>query len=266
MRLFSCSPLCFLLALIFWPALATAHPHAWISVQTIVLLNDKNEAVALREHWLFDKMYTAYAVQDFNPNKNGKLGPEDLQKLAEENVRNLKDFDYFTVIGDPTKKKIALGTAKDISSRLEDNPDAKKDSARMEALTKDLLKNTKNYPPEAKANIKDYVEALSNRKQLSMDFTVPLPEPQELILRPMIYRIYDPTYYTDITHTQKDSVKFLREKDGKEIETCHAELTFPKINQEMIFQAAALDRNATAPKDLGYYFSEKVTLACSPQK
>jgi ABC-type uncharacterized transport system substrate-binding protein len=69
-----------------------------------------------------------------------------------------------------------------------------------------------------------------------------------------------------MAHYQHNAVTFIREADGKEISSCQAKVELPKVDQSMIFNAAALDRNATAPKDFGYYFSEKVTLTCSPSK
>lgn len=245
---------------------AVAHPHAWISVRTSVIVNDKGEAVALREHWLFDKMYTAYAVHDFNPNKNGKFGPKDILLLAQENVSNLKEYGYFTVVEDYKGNPIAFGIANNIESSLEEIETDEGSESQRRSLGKDILSRTKDYPSEAQEKIKGYVDALSNRTQLAMTFTVPFSVPQNIRSHALIYRIYDPTYYTDMSHFPKDSVRFVNEKNGEVTKTCQAKVELPKVDQSMIFSAAALDKNATAPKDLGYYFSEKVTLSCSQLK
>jgi len=250
------------LALGFSPA-ALAHPHAWITLKTTIIVNDKGEAVAMREHWLFDKMYSAYAVRDFNPNKNGKFGPKDLQKLAEENVSNLKSFNYFTVAETSDGKKIAFGDAKDITSVLQGSDNDKDQEDAAKSMTDDIRANTKDYPPEAQAKIQAYIDAMSNRNQIAMDFTVPFQTAEGTVTHPLTYRIYDPTYYTDIEHKQPHPVTFVREKDGSEIKNCNAKVAIPKVDQNLVFSAAAIDKNGKAPEDLGYYFSEKVTLSCS---
>ncbi len=227
---------------------ANAHPHAWISVKTVIVLNDKNEAVAIREHWLFDKMYSAYASRDFNPNKNGTFTAKDLLPLAQENITNLKDYNYFTVIEDGNGKTVALKTAKDIASDFEDAPPSSKKKVIVYAVPK-------GQPTD---------EGIG--KQIAMDFTVPLAMPVDLHTKTATYRIYDPTYYTDMNHYEQKPVTFVSEKDGAEIKGCQAKVELPKIDQSMLFSASALDKNATAPKDLGYYFSEKVTISCLPQK
>jgi ABC-type uncharacterized transport system substrate-binding protein len=88
---------------------AEAHPHAWIDYRTQVILNDDNKVIALKEHWVFDSTYTEFALHDFNKGKGGgKLDHKLLMDLAAENLKNLKDVDYFTIIEDRGgKKKIA---------------------------------------------------------------------------------------------------------------------------------------------------------------
>lgn len=232
------------------PMSAEAHPHAWISVKTSVIVNDKGEAVALREHWLFDRTYSAYASADLSPHKNGKFTEADLLPLAKENIHNLKEFSCFTVFEDAEGKSIKLEEAKDIASAYEKAPPSAKQKVIVYALPK-------GAPPE-----KDDASA----KQIAMDFTVPLATPVDLRKASATYRIYDPTYYVDMAHYEHDPVSFVSATDGSPVASCHGKVELPKVDQAMIFNAAALDKNATAPNDLGYYFSEKVTLSCSLPK
>ena len=69
-----------------------------------------------------------------------------------------------------------------------------------------------------------------------------------------------------MSHDRHNPVTFIRDTDGQAIDGCRATVEVPKIDQTLIFSAAALDKNAKAPKDLGYAFAEKVTLSCSPPK
>jgi ABC-type uncharacterized transport system substrate-binding protein len=240
-----------LILLAYSPA-ASAHPHAWISVRTTIFLNDKGEATAIREHWLFDKMYSVYASKDFNPNKNGKFTAKDLLPLAQQNISNLKDYNYFTVFEGNDGKSVTFKEAKDIASSFEIAPPNEKKKVIIYALPRGQVAND-TLP--------------SGIKQIAMDFTVPLATPINLRPGKAVYRIYDPTYYTDIDHFEQNPVTFVNEKDGKEITTCKSKVELPKVDQGMLFSAASLDKkDNAAPKDLGYYFSEKVTLSCSQQQ
>lgn len=245
------STLSLILMMLAYAPAASAHPHAWISVRTTIFMNDKGEATAIREHWLFDKMYSTYASADYNPNKNGKFTEKDLLPLAQQNVSNLKDYNYFTVVEGNDGKSVGLKEAKDIASNFEVAPPTKKKKVIIYAVPRGMAAN-------------DTMPA--GIKQIAMDFTIPLAMPINLRTGKAVYRIYDPTYYTDIDHFEHNPVTFVAEKDGKEITTCTSKVELPKVDQKMLFSAAALDKNATAPKDLGYYFSEKVTLSCSPPK
>jgi ABC-type uncharacterized transport system substrate-binding protein len=244
--------LLFMVAMLAQAHPANAHPHAWISVRTTIFVNEKGEATAIREHWLFDKMYSAYASRDYNPNKNGKFEAKDLLPLAKENISNLKDYNYFTVFENKDGKPIQFKDVKDIASEFEVSTQPAKNNAIIYAV------------PKGQKTFDD--KTLAGAQQIAMDFTVMLATSVNLREHPAIYRIYDPTYYTDIGHYEKKPVTFVSEKDGKEIGACQAKVELPKVDQSMIFNATALDWNKNAPKDFGYYFSEKVTLSCSQPK
>ena len=85
--------LAFGLALFSAPALA--HPHVWVEVRAEVLFDKSGAMDGIRNTWVFDEMYSAFAVQGLE--KDGKLAsPQDLAPLAETNVASLAEFDYFT--------------------------------------------------------------------------------------------------------------------------------------------------------------------------
>lgn len=115
---------CFACVLAAQPAMA--HPHAWISVRTTIILNDKNEAVAIREHWLFDKMYSAFAARDLDPKGDGKFKTDDLQPLAQQNLDNLAAFHYFTVFEKAPQDQVKLGKPEKLVSTFEEAPPTEK--------------------------------------------------------------------------------------------------------------------------------------------
>ncbi|MBY0428139.1 MAG: DUF1007 family protein [Alphaproteobacteria bacterium] len=204
------------LALFSVPAIGLAHPHAWISMKTSFLFNEKGEVTGIREHWLFDKMYTAFALQDFDPNHNGKLDKDELMQLAAENLKGLKEFNYFTVMETEAGKPVTLNEQTAMDSYLE-------------------------------------------KEQIAIDFTLPLHEPLNMAAHQIVYRIYDPTYYIDMGHYEKEPVSF----DARAPKSCKYAIARPSVDINLIASAAALDKNAKAPKDFGYSFAEKVTITCN---
>jgi ABC-type uncharacterized transport system substrate-binding protein len=77
---------------------AQAHPHVWAAVRTEIVFNEKNQITGVRHSWTFDEFYSAMAVQGLDTNGDGVFSKEELQPLAEVNVKSLKDFDYFTFV------------------------------------------------------------------------------------------------------------------------------------------------------------------------
>ncbi len=161
---------CFCAALCFSPPLAIAHPHAWIDYQIDVLTNEKNELVGLREHWLFDPFYTAFALKDFaatdQAGKETKKNKDQiLMDLAQDNLQNLIPYHYFTEISVGKGKSLPLKPFEDVSSHLE-------------------------------------------KDQIAMTFTVRLVTPVSLKGSSVQYRIYDPSYYIAMRHQKTNPVSF----------------------------------------------------------
>lgn len=80
------------------PAPVVAHPHVWIDAAAEMLFDDSGELTGLRVYWVFDELYSAYAVEGLDRDGDGELGPAELAPLATENIRNLKEFSYFTYV------------------------------------------------------------------------------------------------------------------------------------------------------------------------
>lgn len=98
---------------------ADAHPHVWVEARAKVLFDRSGLVSAIRNDWVFDEMYSAFAVQGLE--KDGKLASAaDLAPLAKTNVESLADFDYFT-FARANGRIVKFG--KPIDYALEERPD-----------------------------------------------------------------------------------------------------------------------------------------------
>lgn len=77
---------------------AGAHPHVIVDVKTDLLLNAAGQVTGLRQHWLFDKNYTEAALEDMDTNHDGTFTSAELRPLTDENIKSLREYDYFTVV------------------------------------------------------------------------------------------------------------------------------------------------------------------------
>ncbi|MPR11169.1 DUF1007 family protein [Microvirga tunisiensis] len=77
---------------------ALAHPHIWITAKAEIVFAPDGKVTGVRHQWTFDEAYTAYVTQGLDKNNDGKLTPEELQGLADENAAGLAEFNYFTTL------------------------------------------------------------------------------------------------------------------------------------------------------------------------
>lgn len=75
---------------------AAAHPHAWIDLRSKVVLDDDGKVTALELAWLFDDYYTVLVAEELGT--GGQPSDELLHEIAERNLANLRDHDYFTSV------------------------------------------------------------------------------------------------------------------------------------------------------------------------
>lgn len=98
---------------------ANAHPHVWVEAKTKVLFGSDGRVVGVHNDWVFDDMYSAFAVQGLA--KGGQLATrEQLAPLAKTNVDSLAEYDYFTY-GHAAGQKLRFG--KPTNYWLEQRPD-----------------------------------------------------------------------------------------------------------------------------------------------
>jgi len=97
---------------------AAAHPHAWIDVKVKALFDKKGHLYGLEETWIFDPLYTAFALHGPDRRKNKPPSQADIDALSKENLRNIKDYDYLTKVESGGVKAAFAGT-RDLSSIYE---------------------------------------------------------------------------------------------------------------------------------------------------
>jgi ABC-type uncharacterized transport system substrate-binding protein len=204
-----------LLALIGLPQRGSAHPHAWIDVAVEVLFDNDRRVTGLRETWLLDEFYTAYATQGLETDGKGQPKPDKLAALLQVNIKNLAAISYFTKV---TQGEIAtlFGNVEEASSRM-------------------------------------------NGKRLEMTFLLPFIEPADLSGGPLVYAIYDPTYYIEVLHVERpDAIRLVNAPTE-----CRHRLLPPQPTPESVMLAQALDVTQSGGDGLGLLFAEKVSVRCA---
>lgn len=78
-------------------AQADAHPHVWIAMRSDVVLNDKGEVSGIAVEWTFDDGYAQVALDGLDTNGDGVYSQSELEPLTLENLKSLKDYNYFVV-------------------------------------------------------------------------------------------------------------------------------------------------------------------------
>jgi ABC-type uncharacterized transport system substrate-binding protein len=94
-----------------WPA--AAHPHVWVKAKSELVFAPDGSVTGIRQHWQFDDMFTAFALQGLASKEKGKYTREELAPLAKVNVESLKEYDYFTYATADGKKTALADPAPD---------------------------------------------------------------------------------------------------------------------------------------------------------
>lgn len=77
---------------------AVAHPHVWVDTESAFIFNDRGEVRAIKIVWRFDELYSAFSIQGSDANSDGETDQAELQALADNNVKFLAEWRYFTDI------------------------------------------------------------------------------------------------------------------------------------------------------------------------
>jgi ABC-type uncharacterized transport system substrate-binding protein len=84
------------LAGLAFAAPAAAHPHVWVKVTSELIYAADGSVTGIRQHWEFDDMFFAFAVQGLSGQVKGQFTRAELAPTAKENIKSLKDTNYFT--------------------------------------------------------------------------------------------------------------------------------------------------------------------------
>jgi ABC-type uncharacterized transport system substrate-binding protein len=93
------------LALAAFVSPAWAHPHVWVTAKADIVFAPDGKIKGIRHSWTFDEAYTAYVTQGLDTNNDGKLTPDEMQELANQNTESLSEFNYFTIVKVNGKKQ-----------------------------------------------------------------------------------------------------------------------------------------------------------------
>lgn len=92
---------------------AAAHPHIFIDAKLTVVFDDTGAVSMLKNTWTFDQAFSAWAVQGLDTNKDGVISSAEMQDLADDNVKGLADYSFYTFAGKNGEVKFApVGPAK----------------------------------------------------------------------------------------------------------------------------------------------------------
>jgi ABC-type uncharacterized transport system substrate-binding protein len=89
---------------IFFALPAAAHPHVWVQSKSELVYGADGHVTGIRQHWQFDDMFSAFAVQGLDGKDKNAFTREELAPLAQTNIESLKEYGYFTFVTADGKK------------------------------------------------------------------------------------------------------------------------------------------------------------------
>ena len=78
---------------------AAAHPHIFIDAKVAVVFDASGRIVGLKHNWTFDEAFSSWVVQGLDTNGDRETSPEELQPLADDNLKGLEEYDFYTYAG-----------------------------------------------------------------------------------------------------------------------------------------------------------------------
>lgn len=76
--------------------MASAHPHVFVTASSELIYAPDGTITGVRHAWVFDDMFSTYALQGIASKTKGVYTREELAPLAQTNVESLKEFAFFT--------------------------------------------------------------------------------------------------------------------------------------------------------------------------
>jgi ABC-type uncharacterized transport system substrate-binding protein len=74
---------------------AQSHPHVWI-IATATLVFEDGRITKIRHQWLFDEIFSANIIHDFDRNKDGRFDAKETREIEANAFGNLGEYDFFT--------------------------------------------------------------------------------------------------------------------------------------------------------------------------
>jgi len=87
---------------------ALAHPHIFIDAKAAIVFDDAGDVVAVKHTWTFDEAFSAWSIQGLDTNNDGVTSEAELQPLADENMKGLKAYNYYTSMGEPGQADLSF--------------------------------------------------------------------------------------------------------------------------------------------------------------
>lgn len=145
---------------------ASAHPHMWIDARAVIDVDAQHRITAVRQVWLFDEMFGAYATQGLPKGKGGSLPAATLKGMAD---------DWMKALGEPISHYFTRVTVGGKTATFGAPRDAKVD-----------------WNPKT--------------TRLTLSFTLPLATPMPVGADGAQVDIYDPTYFVAYAFDEKGAV------------------------------------------------------------
>ena len=79
-----------------WATLANSHPHMWVDLKSRIVLRDDARSPAINQEWLFDDFFSTALIEEAGLHPDGLEA--GLQQEITEIMKNLKSYDYFTLV------------------------------------------------------------------------------------------------------------------------------------------------------------------------
>lgn len=239
---------------------AAAHPHVWITVESVVAY-ERGSLAAIRHTWTFDEMYTTMAIQGLDTNNDGNYDRNELAELAKVNMEGLKEFGYFTHV-QLAGQALAIDDPKDYyldyveaSVQGESEP-APQQAAPGGSGTSGVVGRVQSwFSGSGKA------AAPAKPKVLRLHFTLPLKQPVLAEAPGFTFSVSDPTFFLAFELAKDNPVKLgAGAPAGCRITIGHAqrEAEDAKRLSESFF-------NQVGAQGFGLNFAKPIAVSCEPK-
>ena len=87
---------------------AFAHPHIFIDAKATIVFDDAGDVTGIKHQWTFDEAFSAWSIQGLDTNNDGVTSEAELQPLADENMKGLGAYNYYTSAGEPNQPDLTF--------------------------------------------------------------------------------------------------------------------------------------------------------------